>query len=69
MGLWGRIVATDTGFYKSGDNIVWPQYASSGTQLVSTDMFYLKSGLQVYTRNPLGNAYIKNLALPAGSIY
>lgn len=69
LGLWGRIVATDTGFYKSGDNIIWPQYGSSGTQLVSTNMFYLKAGLQLYVRNPLGNCYIKSLALPAGSIY
>jgi hypothetical protein len=69
LGLWGRIVATDTGFYKSGDNIIWPQYASSGTQLVSTNMFYIKAGLQLYVRNPLGNSYVKNLALPAGSIY
>lgn len=69
MSLWGRIVATDTGFYKSGDQIVWPQYVSGGAALVSTNMFYLKCGLQVYTRNPLGNAYIKNLARPAGSIY
>jgi len=68
MNYWGRIVATDTGFVKFGDQIVWPQY-SGGTQLVSTAMFYLKAGLQVYNRNPLSSCYIKTLALPAGSIY
>lgn len=68
MNYWGRIVATDTGFIKFGDQIVWPQY-SGGTQLVSTAMFYLKAGLQVYNRNPLSSCYIKSLALPAGSIY
>lgn len=69
MNYWGRIVATDTGFAKWGDQIIWPQYASTGTQLVSTEMFYIKGGLQVYNRNPLSGSYIKNLALPAGSIY
>ena len=68
MGYWGRIVATDTGFVKFGEQIIWPQY-SGGNQLVSTAMFYLKAGLQVYNRNPLSSAYIKALALPAGSIY
>src|SRR5882672_6354756 len=68
MNFWGRIVATDTGFVKFGDQIIWPQY-SGGTQLVSTAMFYLKAGLQVYNRNPLSSAYIKALAKPAGSIY
>jgi hypothetical protein len=68
MNYWGRIVATDTGFVKFGDQIIWPQY-SGGTQLVSTAMFYLKAGLQVYNRNPLSSSYIKALALPAGSIY
>jgi hypothetical protein len=68
MNFWGRIVATDTGFVKFGNNILWPQY-SGGTQLVSTEMFYLKAGLQIYNRNPLSGSYIKALSLPAGSIY
>jgi hypothetical protein len=68
MNFWGRIVATDTGFVKFGDQIIWPQY-SGGTQLVSTAMFYLKAGLQIYNRNPLSGSYIKTLAKPAGSIY
>lgn len=68
MNYWGRIVATDTGFVKFGEQIIWPQY-SGGTQLVSTAMFYLKAGLQVYNRNPLSSAYIKSLIVPAGSIY
>jgi len=68
MNFWGRIVATDTGFVKFGDQIIWPQY-SGGTQLVSTAMFYLKAGLQVYNRQPLSSAYVKSLAKPAGSIY
>jgi len=63
LDFWGRIVATDTGFVKFGDQIIWPQY-SGGTQLVSTAMFYLKAGLQVYNRNPLSGSYIKALALP-----
>ncbi len=68
MNYWGRIVATDTGFVKFGDQILWPQY-SGGTQLVSTEMYYIKAGLQVFNRNPLSGSYIKALALPAGSIY
>jgi len=39
---------------------------------VSTAMFYLKAGLQVYNRNPLSGSYIKALALPlqgTSSIY
>jgi len=68
MNFWGRIVATDTGFVKFGDQIIWPQY-SGGTQLVSTAMFYLKAGLQIYNRNPLSSSYIKALVKPAGSIY
>jgi len=68
MNYWGRIVATDTGFVKFGDQILWPQY-SGGTQLVGTEMFYLKAGLQIYNRNPLSGSYIKALARPAGSIY
>lgn len=68
MNFWGRIVATDTGFVKFGDQIIWPQY-SGGTQLVSTAMFYLKAGLQIYNRNPLSSSYIKSLVKPAGSIY
>jgi hypothetical protein len=68
MNNWLRIMATDTGFVKFGDQIIWPQY-SGGTQLVSTEMFYLKAGMQVINRNPLSGSYIKNLALPAGSIY
>ncbi len=63
MNYWMRIVATDTGFAKWGDQIIWPQY-SGGTQLVSTEMFYIKAGLQVINRNPLSGSYIKALAVP-----
>jgi hypothetical protein len=66
LNCWGRIVATDTGFYKAGDNIIWPVYASGGASLLATEMFYLKSGLQVYTRNPQAGSYIKTLAVPSG---
>lgn len=71
MNYWGRIVATDTGFAKFGEDqrIIWPAYQSGGLGLVSTEFFYLKAGLQVYNRNPLSGSFIKNLSLPAGSIY
>ncbi len=71
MNYWGRIVATDTGFAKFGEDqrIIWPMYQSGGTGLVSAEFFYIKAGLQCYNRNPLSGSYIKNLALPTGSIY
>lgn len=70
MNFWGRIVGTDTGFYKSATGqILWPVYGSSGDSLKSSWFFYLISGLQMYNRNPLSGSYIKSLALPAGSIY
>lgn len=71
LNYWGRIVATDTGFAKFGEDqrIIWPAYQSGGLGLVSTEFFYIKSGLQVYNRNPLSGSYIKSLQLPAGSIY
>lgn len=70
MNFWGRIVGTDTGFYKSDTGqILWPVYGSTGASLKSAWFFYLISGLQVYNRNPLSGSYIKSLALPSGSIY
>jgi len=69
LNYWGRIVATDTGFYKVGDNIIFPAYGTDGISLVSSEFFYLKSGLQVFNRNPLSGSYIKSLLVPAGSIY
>lgn len=68
LGFWGRIVATDTGYYKVGDTFIFPAYNSGGTGLVSSKFFYLKTGLQIYNRNPWGSSYIKSLALPS-SIY
>jgi hypothetical protein len=69
MKFWGRIVATDTGFYKVGDQIIFPVYNGTGDGLNSAKFFYLKAGLQVFNRNPLSGSYVKALSVPAGAIY
>lgn len=71
LNYWLRIVGTDTGFAKFGEDqrIIWPAYQSGGLGLVSTEFFYIKAGLQLVNRNPLSGSYIKALSLPAGSIY
>ena len=69
VNYWGRIVGTDTGFYKVGDRILFPGYGTDGISLVSSEFFYLITGMQMFNRNPLSGSYIKTLALPAGSIY
>jgi len=69
MGFWGRIVGTDTGFYRVGDRILFPAYGTDGVSLVSQEFFYIVSGVQIFNRNPLSGSYIKSLLVPAGSIY
>ena len=65
---WGKIVGTDTGFYKSpnGGSIFWPVIGASGDSLKSTWYFILKAGVQLYTKLPLAGSYIHTLAVPAG---
>lgn len=65
LSFWGRIVGTDTGFVKFGDQILWPLVDTSTGALKSTEQFWLNTGIQLYTRNPLAGSYIKSLALPA----
>lgn len=74
LGYWGRIVATDTGFLTIGDKIVWPKIDTSTVPggLLATEQFWLKTGMQVYNRQPAGSSYIKSLGLPvigSSSIY
>ncbi len=71
LNYWLRIVGTDTGFAKFGEDqrIIWPAYQSGGLGLQSLEFFYIKAGLQLVNRNPLSGSYIKSLSLPAGSIY
>lgn len=64
MANWGRIVGTDTGYYKVGDTFLFPRYNATGDGLFSSKFFYLKTGLQVYNRNPLAGSYIKSLLVP-----
>ena len=64
LGFWGRIVGTDTGFVKFGDQILWPLVNTTTGSLKSTEQFWLNCGLQLFNRNPLSGSYIKNLALP-----
>lgn len=66
LGFWGKIVGTDTGFYKVNDQILFPEYGTAGNSLKSAKFFYLQSGMQIYNRNPLAGSYIKSLAVPAG---
>jgi|SRR5579885_418407 len=65
LGFWGRIVGTDTGFVKFGDQILWPLVDTSTGALKATEQFWLNAGLQLYNRNPIAGSYIKSLALPA----
>ena len=65
LGYWGRIVGTDTGFVKFGDQILWPLVSTTTGSLVATEQFWLNTGLQLYNRDPLSGSYIKALALPA----
>lgn len=74
LGYWGRIVATDTGFLTIGDKIVWPKIDTSTVPggLLATEQFWLKTGQQMYNRQPAGSSYIKALGLPvigSASIY
>jgi hypothetical protein len=74
LGYWGRIVATDTGFFTIDDKIIWPKIDTSTVPggLLATEQFWLKAGIQMYNRNPYGSSYIKNLGLPligSSSIY
>jgi hypothetical protein len=72
LGYWGRIVGTDTGFVKFGDQILWPLVDTSTGSLKATEQFWLNAGLQLFNKNPLSGSYIKTLQLPligASSIY
>ena len=74
LGYWGRIVATDTGFLTIGDKIIWPKIDTSTVPggLLATEQFWMKTGIQMYNRQPAGSSYIKSLGLPligSASIY
>jgi len=72
LGYWGRIVGTDTGFVKFGDQILWPLVDTTTGSLKATEQFWLNAGLQLFNKNPLSGSYIKTLQLPligASSIY
>jgi len=64
LSKWGRIQGTDIGFYKVGDQYLFPAYMTSGDGLVSSQFFYYKLGLQIYNRNPIANSFIKALTVP-----
>ncbi len=68
MKYWGKVVGTDTGYYKNpqSNSILWPVYGSSGDSLKSTWFFYVKQGLQLYTKLPLAGSYIYGLSVPQG---
>lgn len=66
---WGKIVGTDSGYYKVGGQFTFPEYGASGNSLKSARFFYLNYGLQVYNRNPLAGSYIYTLAVPTGAGY
>lgn len=66
---WGKIVGTDSGYYKVGEQFVFPEYGASGNSLKSAKFFYLKYGLQTYNKNPLAGSYVYGLAIPAGAGY
>lgn len=66
LGMWGRVQGTDTGYHKVGGQFIFPKYRSGGDGLHSEEFFYLKTGLQLYNRNPLSGAYIKSLTVPSG---
>ncbi len=65
---WGKIVGTDMGYYKNpqSGNILWPTYGSGGDSLKSSWFFYLKAGIQLYTKLPIAGSYITSLSLPTG---
>lgn len=65
LGFWGRIVGTDTGFVKFGDQILWPLVDTSTGNLKAQEQFWLNTGLQLYNRNPMSGSYIKALTVPA----
>jgi hypothetical protein len=65
LDYWGRIVGTDTGFVKFGDQILWPLVDTSTGALKATEQFWLNAGIQLYNRNPICGSFIKSLALPA----
>lgn len=66
LSYWGRIVGTDLGMYTVGGQNNFPRYNSGGDGLFSSQFFYYKYGLQIYSKNPLAGAYIYSLAKPAG---
>ncbi len=61
---WGKIVGTDTGYYKTGNNFLFPSYGSDGVSLLSSKFFIMKTGIQVYNKNPLAGSYINSLTVP-----
>lgn len=61
---WGKIVGTDTGYYKVGNNFLFPVIGSAGDSLKSAKFFIMKTGIQVYNKNPLAGSYIPSLAVP-----
>lgn len=67
LNWWGKVVATDTGFYKNpaDGSYLFPVYRSGGDGLVSSWFFYYLAGMQVYNRNPLCGGYIKTLNVPS----
>lgn len=63
--LWGRAEILPVGFYKTDGRHIFEIRGASGG-VATADIFYMVVGMQIFHKNPAGESYIDNLAIPAG---
>jgi hypothetical protein len=65
MDSWGRAELKKPGFYTSDGRKIFEVRGLDGGVAAST-LLYLVASWNLFTSNPQENAYIDNLAIPAG---